>query len=677
MGSLLAKRGLHCVEDLLNYYPRAYEDRRAARNLANLKLNEVVSLKVQVVRISSLGGSNRKIYDILVKDASAEIHCKFFRVPYKGYFERFGPYQEVRLVGKVTVYQGRLEFLHPELRDIEPEEAIQDMLAPIYPEIENLGTSKIATLLRQCLSQLPSEAWGPEKFPPQLLETRKLLPRQLALKYLHDPPVEEALLFHEGRSPAHRRIIFEEFFWLELYLLAKKSGLKKEKGISIQNSGSQIHQLLSSLPFDLTGAQKKVLEEIKRDFDHPHPMNRLVQGDVGSGKTLVGLAATVIVAESGWQSCFMAPTEILAEQHFKNASHLLENLGYRTALLTGKSKASQRQTLLHQLEQGEIHLLIGTHALIEEDVKFKNLALVIIDEQHRFGVRQRGLLRSKGISPHVLVMTATPIPRTLAMTVYGDLDISIIDEMPPGRTEIKTRVVYESKRPEVLKFMTDQVAKGSQVYFVFPLVEESEKIDLKNALDEYEKLKSSYPFIRIGLLHGRMKPSEKEEIMESFRRGDLQVLVSTTVVEVGVDVPNASLMIIEHAERFGLSQLHQLRGRVGRGQRKSFCVLILGYAVSEEARARTSFMETTTDGFKIADFDLELRGPGEFLGTRQSGLPGFKMANLVRDSVLLQEAREAAMDIMRSDPQLHRTEHRFLREDLLKNHGITALAGIA
>jgi ATP-dependent DNA helicase RecG len=679
LGVLLAKRDIHTVGDLLNYYPRAYEDRRAARNIGTLRGGDIVSLKVNVIKVSSfaMGRSKRKIYDILVRDSSGQMHCKYFRVPYKGYFERFTPDREVRLVGKVTDYRGRLEFHHPDLRDIEPDEELKDDLVPIYVEIETMSSVKIAKLLRDTLEQLPAEAWGPEKFSKSILDQNRLISRKQALQELHKPPVAEAAVFHSETSPAHRRIIFEEFFWLELYLAARKSGLKKEKGIPIQNSATLPAQLFQSLPFQMTGAQKRAFSEIQHDLSEPHPMHRLVQGDVGSGKTLVALASAVYAAESNLQSCLMVPTEILAEQHYQTSKRLLEPLGLRVALLTGRSKASERKEILQGLISGQIHLLIGTHAVIEEEVQFKSLALVIIDEQHRFGVRQRGILMQKGLSPHFLVMTATPIPRTLAMTVYGDLEVSVIDEMPPGRSPIQTRVIYESKRPEALKFLADQVAKGRQAYVIYPLVEESEKIDLKNAIEEFDKLKTEFPAIPMGLLHGRMKSQEKEDVMNEFRAGKIHILVSTTVIEVGVDVPNANLMIVEHAERFGLSQLHQLRGRVGRGSQKSFCVLILGRAVSEEARARTAFMEQTSDGFKIAEFDLELRGPGEFLGTRQSGLPGFKMANLVRDVAILQEARHAAFQVLKEDPQLQRPENKGLREELLKSHGPTALAGIA
>jgi len=673
------KRGLRTVSDLLHYYPRAFEDRRAARNIGTLRADDIVSLKAQVVKVSSfnMGQSKRKIYDVLIRDSSGQIHCKFFRVPYRGYFERFSVNTEVRVIGKVTDYRGRLEFHHPDLRDLEGEEELHDDLIPLYVEIENINSSRILRLLRQILNELPIAAWPPEALPQVLRQELGLVTLQQALQSIHQPSAEQATLYHDLKSAAHRRLIFDEFFWLELFLAAKKSGLSKESGLPIPFAGNHIHKLMQSLPFALTQAQQRVLGEIRQDLAAPHPMNRLVQGDVGSGKTLVALAAAAHAAEHGFQSCLMVPTEILAEQHLKGAERYLAPLGLRVALLTGAVKPAQRKELLQQMSTGEIDLLIGTHALIEDWVQPQNLGLVIIDEQHRFGVAQRGLLKSKGVSPHFLLMTATPIPRTLAMTVYGDLDVSVIDEMPPGRSPIQTRVIFENKRPEALDFLYQQIQRGRQAYLIYPLVEESEKMDLKNAVDEFEKLKAHFPDLRIGLLHGRMKPDEKDQVMQQFRSGELQILVSTTVIEVGVDVANANLMIIEHAERFGLSQLHQLRGRVGRGQHKSFCVLIMGHAVSEEARERTRFMEQSSDGFKIAEFDLQMRGPGEFLGTRQSGLPGFRMANLVRDVAILQEARQAAFAILHKDPQLTKPEHAILRTQLLAAHGPVALAGIA
>jgi ATP-dependent DNA helicase RecG len=679
LAELLAKRDIYSIGDLIEYYPRAFEDRRAARNIASLKLNDIVSLRAFIVKVNGIqmGRSHRKIYDIVIRDNSGQIHCKYFRVPYKGYFERFTPGTEVRITGKVIDYRGRMEFHHPEIREYNEDEEIQDILVPIYTEIENLTSAKMLRMIRLAMDQLPKGGWRKEQFSPELMKTYDLITRQAALEMLHKPSPDLSQALTELRSPAHRRIIFEEFFWLELYLAAKKMGLQREPGIALQPKTKLVGDLIAKLPFEMTGAQKRSFEQIQCDLIKPHPMHRLVQGDVGSGKTLVAFLAAALVADNGYQTCMMVPTEILAEQHFKNAQKFLEPIGLKVSLLTGKTKTSERNKILEDLAGGEINLLIGTHALIEDWVQFQNLALVIVDEQHRFGVEQRGKLKGKGMSPHFLVMTATPIPRTLAMTVYGDLEVSIIDEMPPGRSPIQTRAVFDNKRPDALKFMREQITKGRQAYVVYPLVEESEKIDLKNAVEEYDKLQKQFPDVKMGLLHGKMKPAEKDQVMDLFRRNEIQVLVSTTVIEVGVDVPNANIMIIEHAERFGLSQLHQLRGRVGRGSHKSYCILLMGHAVSEEARARTQMMQETTDGFKIAEFDLEMRGPGEFLGTRQSGLPGFQMANLVRDFKILEEARKAAFEILQKDPQLKDKMNQSLREELLRAHGPAALASIA
>ncbi len=676
LASLFARNGYKTVGDFITNYPRTYEDQRAARLIATLKDGDIVSLKAYVANVSSytMGKSTRKIYDVLVKDSSGQIRCKFFRVPYKGYFERFKSGKEVRVVGKVTNYRGRIEFHHPEIKDVEPDEVLQDALVPIYVEHEGMNSTKIQKLIQNCFAQI--KGWDADKFPDTVLKKHNLITREQALLEVHNPNIVDATLYNEFKSPAHRRIIFEEFFWLELFLASKKANLKKEQGIVIENKDAFAQKLVQSLPFALTDAQVQAYQEIKQDLSSGKPMNRLVQGDVGAGKTLVSFMSVLSTFESGYQSCLMAPTEILAEQHYRNALKQLSPLGVQVGLLTGKTKVKERKEIMGKLISGEIQFLIGTHALIEDWVQFKNLALVIIDEQHRFGVAQRSILKSKGYSPHFLIMTATPIPRTLAMTVYGDLDISIINEMPIGRTPIQTRVIQESKRNQALNFMIEQIQKGRQAYFVYPLVEESEKIDLKNATEEYEKLKTQFPEVRFGLLHGRMKSQEKDEIMQLFRDHKIDVLVSTTVIEVGVDVPNANIMIIEHAERFGLSQLHQLRGRVGRGEHKSFCVMIMSYAVSAETKARVEFMEKTSDGFKVAEYDLEIRGPGEFMGARQSGLGGFKMANLVRDFDLLKLARDSAFEILKNDPDLKRKEHALIREELLKSYGPSALAGV-
>lgn len=654
LGDLLAKRGIKNLEDLLETYPRAFEDRRAARNIASLQYGDLVSLKAQINRVNQipLGGprSGRRMYEVIIADNSGKISCRFFRVPYKGYFERLVIGKMVRVVGRVQEYRGRKLFNHPELLDCEPENEVQDEIYPIYSEIEGFPSQKLAKIVKTGLGEIKS--WPVEILPNWILEQYKLVTRQKALIEIHQPSLQEASAFLQFRSQAHRRLIFEEFFWLELLLASRHQKNEKEKVLPILNAKKLIQNFKQSLPFTLTNSQLESFAEIEKDLASGHPMNRLLQGDVGCGKTMLAWLSCLYVIESGKQAALMVPTEILAEQHFKNAQNYLKNLNVNLGFLSGKTKASERKQVIQDLRDGKIQLLIGTHALIEPDVIFKDLALVIIDEQHRFGVEQRSELKSKGKNPHLLVMTATPIPRTLAMTVYGDLDVSQIRELPSGRSPIQTRVIYESKRSQALKFMYDHIKLGRQAYLVYPLVEESEKLDLKNATDEFEKLKHQFPDIKMQLLHGRLKAEEKEAVMDSFRLGKTQLLVSTTVIEVGVDVPNANIMIVEQAERFGLSQLHQLRGRVGRGAHKSFCILINGYAVSDDSRKRTEFMERTQDGFKIAEFDLELRGPGEFLGTRQSGLPGFKLAHLVRDTDILEQARDAAFKLIKQDPEL-------------------------
>jgi ATP-dependent DNA helicase RecG len=667
LGDVLRRRGIRQVVDLLEYYPRTYEDRRAIRHIQSLVPDQLVSLKAQIIKIRSMpmGKSKRRIWEVLLGDPSGRISCKYFRVPYKGYFERFQPFQEVRVIGKVTSYRGAIEFHHPDIHPIKEEDEISNALIPIYTEIEGMTSPKIARLVRAVLDQ-PI----PEILPPKILSKYGLMPLSQALREIHEPPVEQGDLFLAYKAEAQKRVIFDELFLVELHMAGKRAGVEKEKSRAIAAAGEWPAKLKASLEFELTGAQIRAYDEIIKDLGKGHPMHRLVQGDVGSGKTLVALMAAAYAAEAGVQTALMVPTEILSEQHFQTAVRRLEPLGIKAALLTGQVKSKERQEVLAGLKNGEIQVAIGTHALIQDDVEFKNLGLVIVDEQHRFGVEQRNKLKGKGMSPHFLVMTATPIPRTLALTVYGDLDVSVIDEMPKGRIPIVTRKTFQSKRPQVMQFIRDHLKNGRQAYIVYPLIEESEAMDLKNALEEFEKVKKDFPEFQVGLLHGRMKPAEKDEVMNRFRRNEIQILVSTTVIEVGVDVPNANIMLIEHAERFGLSQLHQLRGRVGRGNFKSFCVLMLGYALSEEATRRAEIMEGTNDGFKIAEADLEMRGPGEFLGTRQSGLPGFKMANLVRDLKILQDAREAAFDLISSDPDLKKPEHALLKakmEILLKN----------
>jgi ATP-dependent DNA helicase RecG len=515
---------------------------------------------------------------------------------------------------------------------------------PVYRKLGEFRSKRLREIVHGVLAQLDDESIT-ETLPEDLRVRHSLINRAEALRRIHFPSEEDSIaLYEQARSLAHLRLIFEEFFWVALALgLRRGERIKEPKGAVIEITERMRASLDSILPFQLTGAQERVIARIFDDMQSDAPMNRLLQGDVGSGKTIVALQAMFAAMENGYQAALMAPTEILAEQHSRNIKRLLAETPYRVELLIGSLRATEKRRLHKDVAAGEVHAIIGTHALIQESVAFSKLGLVVIDEQHRFGVLQRAELRARGFHPDVLVMTATPIPRSLAMTAYGDLDVSVIDELPPGRTPIKTVVVGEDKRKGVYNGVEREVRAGRQVYVVYPLIEESEKMDLKDATRMYEQLRDRiFPHFSIGLIHGKMKAAEKEEVMRRFVAGEIQILVATTVVEVGVDVPNASLMVIEHAERFGLSQLHQLRGRVGRGAEQSYCVLLASDKQTSVARERLGIMEETSDGFRIAEKDLEIRGPGEVLGTRQSGLPTFRVGNLVRDIEILETARREA-----------------------------------
>jgi ATP-dependent DNA helicase RecG len=517
---------------------------------------------------------------------------------------------------------------------------------PIYRKLGDFRTKRLRETMHQVLARLGDESIE-ETLPADLRARHKLVSRELALRHIHFPAGDASLDdYHNGRSPAHRRLIFEELFWLALGLSVKRGRrIRERKSSTIKIDDPMKKRIASVLPFKLTEAQKRVVKDIFRDLRSAAPMNRLLQGDVGSGKTIVAVIAMLTAMENDYQAALMVPTEILAEQHARNLKRILASSPYRVELLSGSLKSSEKKRLREAIAAGEVNAVIGTQALIQDGVAFQKLGLAVIDEQHRFGVMQRAELRERGMNPDVLVMTATPIPRSLAMTVYGDLDVSIIDQLPPGRTPIVTRVFADNAadRKEVKQLLSREIVAGRQVYVVYPLVEESEKMDLRDATRRYEYLRDKvFPKFRVGLLHGRMKPEEKDEVMRNFVTGDIQILVSTTVIEVGVDVPNASVMVIEHAERFGLSQLHQLRGRVGRGADQSYCVLLASDKQTDVARERLGIMEETNDGFKIAEKDLEIRGPGEIMGTRQAGLPEFQVANLVRDLDILQAARQEA-----------------------------------
>jgi ATP-dependent DNA helicase RecG len=515
---------------------------------------------------------------------------------------------------------------------------------PVYRKLGEFRTKRLREIVHAVLSKIDDAAFE-ETLPPELIERQQLASRADATRRIHFPSDDAPLAEYErARSPAHLRLIFEEFFWVALAIgLRRDERVKEKKGALIEVTPHVRARILEVLPFSLTNAQERAVSRILEDMQSDVPMNRLLQGDVGSGKTAVALLAMLAAMENGYQAALMAPTEILAEQHARNVKRMLAETPFRVELLTGSLKAAEKRRLHKDLAAGDVHAAVGTHALIQEAVEFGKLGLVVIDEQHRFGVLQRAALRERGFNPDVLVMTATPIPRSLAMTVYGDLDVSVIDELPPGRTPIKTVVVGEDKRAGVYKGIEREVRAGRQAYVVYPLVEESEKMDLKDATRMFEHLRDRvFPHFRIGLVHGKMKPAEKEEVMRLFVGGETQVLVATTVVEVGVDVPNASVMVVEHAERFGLSQLHQLRGRVGRGAEQSYCVLMASDRQTSVAQQRLGIMEETSDGFRIAEKDLEIRGPGEVMGTRQSGVPTFRVGNLVRDLHILEDARREA-----------------------------------
>jgi ATP-dependent DNA helicase RecG len=541
-------------------------------------------------------------------------------------------------------------------------------LLPVYHLTEGMGQRLLRKVLRQVVEGYADAL--PDTIPATIVQRQGLLPLSEAIRQLHHPPPNaDPVPLNNRSSRAHRTLVFDEFFHLELGLALKRRGVVMEEGIAFQVTHRHTRELLALLPFALTGAQRRVLSEIKADMMAPHPMLRLVQGDVGSGKTLVALMAALVAVENGYQVAIMAPTEILAEQHYLNVHGWCDQLGINVALLTSSLKGKGRIEALATLASGTTQIVIGTHAVIQEKVDFARLGLGIVDEQHRFGVLQRSLLRKKGTCPDILVMTATPIPRTLAMTVFGDLALSVIDELPPGRHPIETRVIPEAGRQRAYDVIAREVAQGHQAYIIYPLVEESEKSELKAATQMAELLGTEvFPALRIGLLHGKMRPDEKEGVMRSFKGREIDVLVATTVIEVGIDVPNATVILIEHAERFGLSQLHQLRGRVGRGEGRSRCLLMAGDRLSDDGRRRLQVMVETGDGFRIAEADLDIRGPGDFLGTRQAGLPDFRVASILRDAGVLEDARREAFALVEAAPAVAEC-HPDLYRELLRRWG--------
>jgi ATP-dependent DNA helicase RecG len=643
----LEHAGLVSLEDLLYRFPLRYEDRSRLQPIASLKPGQTASIAGRVLAcgLRSTRRPGFKIFEAAVDDGSGSLRAVWFNQPFlRDIFMRG---QHVVLYGAVEMRgSASLQITNPqyEILDDEDGETIHTgRIVPVYERTGAITPKMQRRLVYDALQRLPADL--PDQLPEEIRVRLGLPSRYAALLATHFPPEDAPLdALNQFATPAQRRLIFEEAFLFHMGVLAKRlSAAAEPKPVAVRVDDRIRESARSVLPFRLTNGQKQALKDIVDDMQRSFPMNRLLQGDVGAGKTIVALLAAIVAMENGLQVAFMAPTEILAEQHFQNISRLLQASRFRVALLTGSTASAARREQLAQIESGAIPLVVGTHALVQGDVRFKQLGLVVIDEQHRFGVLQRATLRAKGLHPDVLVMTATPIPRTLALTVYGDLDVSMIRELPAGRLPIKTAAKPESRRDEVYAFVRGQLDAGRQAYVVYPLVEESAKIDVKAATEMADHLAQEvFPAYSVGLLHGRMKADAKERVMQAFASGTLQILVSTTVVEVGLDVPNASVMIVEHAERFGLSQLHQLRGRVGRDRHQSFCFLLYQSPLSDEARERLKAMTDTTDGFDIAERDLRLRGPGDFFGTRQAGVPTFHLIDLVRDRDLLDVAQREA-----------------------------------
>jgi ATP-dependent DNA helicase RecG len=648
---ILSRLGIKTVKDALYYLPFRYENRTNIKKITDLQYgnNETVYGKVISADVIKVPGRNFRIFELTIHDDSGLLKGKWFNQPFMKRNFKIG--DEVLFYGivKRNPYWGiGFEMDNPEYEIINDDDSLIHMnrIVPIYRATSGLSVRQIRSIIFSIIKKYIADIC--DTIPSEILNKHKLPGLSESLSQIHFPDTDTDMdELNRGTSDFHRRLSFDELFMLELGLAVLKRGKLREKGITFNPDDNFLKILFDMLPFKLTNAQVRVFSDILKDMTRPYPMNRLIQGDVGCGKTVIAVMAMMIAAECGYQSALMAPTEILAEQHYINLHKMIENLGLKVCLLTGSVKDKP----LNQLASGEIDIVIGTHAIIQEGVKFKNLGLVVIDEQHRFGVVQRALLRKKASNPDVLVMTATPIPRTLALTLYSDLDYSVIDELPPGRRSVITHLFNSKQKEDIYNLIKEEVKKGRQVYVVYPIIEESSKSDLRSAVIGKNALEKIFPEFSITLLHGRMKPQEREEIMASFKMGEIDILVSTTVIEVGVDVPDVTLMVIIHAERFGLSQLHQLRGRIGRGPYQSFCVLLAYEPFGDEARRRINIMLKSNDGFRIAEEDLNIRGPGEFFGTRQSGMPDLKIANIVRDAKLLEEARKEAFSLIERDPE--------------------------
>lgn len=660
---ILGKLGINTAKDLLTYFPRDWEDRRFIKKIRDLITNNRETVQGTVVAAGDISPRpNLTITKVAISDETGIIYAVWFNQPYMK--EKFKKGMKVILSGKVEsgYYSGLREIPTPEYEIIEDDaEGLNTgRITPIYPLTEGISQRVLRSIIKNALDRYAENLI--DILPKKLLEKYNFLDLPSSLYNIHFP---EDFVYKEK---ARERLVFEEFFLIQVCLALRKNSFKKEKGISFKIPENLLKKFYSLLPFELTDSQKQVIEEIKKDMSKEKPMNRLIQGDVGSGKTVIAIAATLICISNNYQAAIMAPTEILAEQHYLNVHRILEKLGIKAALLTGSISKREKEKIINLTNSGEINLLIGTHALIQEGVKFKNLGLAIVDEQHRFGVLQRQALKKMGYNPDMLVMTATPIPRTLALTVYGDLDISTLKELPKERKPVITKLYPFTKRDKVYQFIKEQVRRGAQAYIVCPLIEESKKLDVQAATKLAEYLqKEVFPEFKVGLLHSKMKTKEKEEVMEKLRNREIDILTSTTVIEVGIDIPNATVMLIENSERFGLAQLHQLRGRVGRGKEQSYCIL-LSDAKDGEAKERMDILVKTSDGFLIAEEDLKLRGPGEFYGTRQHGMPELKIANIFEDTEILKKARREAFLLVEEDPELRKEENRLLKIGISKKY---------
>jgi ATP-dependent DNA helicase RecG len=669
---LFKELGVNTFDDLIRHYPYKYTDRTRFYTVSEIESDQaLIQLRGKIATMELVGKKPKMRLSARFEDTSGSIELIWFQgIKWVQQTIKLGV--EYVVFGKPAIFNGKFSIMHPEMEESAKTEqvAYPYTYQAAYPTTEKMKSNFLTSrVIHKLQYQLLQKVYGkiPESLPPGLLESLKFPGINETILNIHFPKDQDSL------KNARYRLKFEEFFQIQLGLLRQKNWKnRKIKGYVFPKIGDLFNRFYTeNLPFEMTGAQKKVMREIRKDLGSGLQMNRLLQGDVGSGKTLVALLSMLIALDNGYQVCLMAPTEILALQHFQTFTRMLANLPIHLRLLTGSTKTRQRNSLHEELREGELDILIGTHALIEDTVQFKNLGLVVIDEQHRFGVAQRARLWEKadGILPHILVMTATPIPRTLAMTLYGDLDISVIDELPPGRKPIHTAHYFDSKRLVVFEFLRKQIALGRQIYIVYPLIQESEKLDFKNLYDGYESITRAFPApeYAVSVLHGQMKPEEKAKAMDYFVKGITKIMVSTTVIEVGVDVPNASVMMIESAERFGLSQLHQLRGRVGRGADQSYCILMSGFKLSKEAKTRIETMTQTNDGFVIAEVDMKLRGPGDLEGTQQSGVPfNLSIANLLTDTAILEHARRVAQEVLEIDPLLESAENEVLVEQLAK-----------